>query len=324
MVPTNCTARLYYYNQNDALRANGWNNNAGGIARQPFKQHNYGVSAGGPVVLPKIYDGHNKTFWYGNFERTKLKDYRSTSFSTLPTPAFKQGDFSQLLNPAFTGDVRSGTTIGTDALGRPIVFGAIYDPTSAREVNGQWVRDAFAGNRVPTARFDPVTRNILSLAPITDPSFNTMLRNIPALGACCPVFDEKMITAKGDHIFNGANRIAITFNRNLRQRFNSPGGRWGDPPGTPTGVYQNQDTPGVMGRFAYDASLTPTILNHFGIGYNRFGNLNQSAFVDEGWPRKSDSLACRALTSRRCSFPGCLIRAAGSARAEAGFRECGW
>lgn len=277
---------VYYYNQNDALRANGWNNNAAGIPRQPFKQHNYGVSAGGPLYLPKIYDGHNKTFWYGNFERTKLKDYRSTSFSTLPTPAFKQGDFSQLLNPAFTGDVRSGTQIGTDALGRPIIFGAVYDPSSARQVDGQWVRDAFPGNRIPTSRFDPVTRNILQLAPITDPSFNTMLRNIPALGACCPVFDEKMITAKGDHIFNSSNRIAVTFNRNLRQRFNSPGGRWGDPPGTPTDVYQNQNTPGVMGRFAYDTTLTPTVLNHFGIGYNRFGNLNQSAFVDQGWPEK--------------------------------------
>jgi hypothetical protein len=276
----------YYYNQNDALRSNGFNNNAAGVSRQPFKQHNYGGAAGGPLVIPKIYDGHNKTFWFGNFERTKLKDYRSTSFSTLPIPAFKQGDFSRLLNPAFTGDVRSGTTIGNDALGRPIVFGAIYDPSTARQVNGQWVRDAFSGNVIPQNRFNTISRNILQMAPITDPNFDTMLRNIPALGACCPVFDEKMFTGKGDHIFNSSNRIGVTFNRNWRQRFNSGGGRWGDPPGTPTGVYQNQETPGLMGRFSYDVTITPTVLNHFGIGYNRFGNLNQSAFVDQGWPEK--------------------------------------
>ena len=98
----------YYYNQNDALRANGFNNNAGAIKRQPYKQHNYGFSLGGPVVLPKIYDGHNKTFWFANWERTQLKDFNSTSFGTLPTPDMKRGDFSRLLNPAFTGDVRSG------------------------------------------------------------------------------------------------------------------------------------------------------------------------------------------------------------------------
>jgi hypothetical protein len=51
----------YYYVQNDALRANGFNNNASGIKRQPFKQNNYGFSAGGPVYLPKIYNGRNRT-----------------------------------------------------------------------------------------------------------------------------------------------------------------------------------------------------------------------------------------------------------------------
>lgn len=108
----------YYYVQNDALRANGYNNNAARIPRQPFKQHNYGGSVGGPVVLPKLYDGRNRTFWFANWERTKVKDYRSTDFSTLPTTDFKQGNFARLLNPAFTGDARSGTSVGTDVLGR--------------------------------------------------------------------------------------------------------------------------------------------------------------------------------------------------------------
>lgn len=276
----------YYYNQNDAFRANGWNNNAAGIPRQPFKQHNFGGSAGGPVYISKVYDGRNRSFWYANYEQTKLKDYRSTAFTTLPTPGFKQGDFSRLFDPAFTDDSRSGTTIGTDALGRPIVFGALYDPTTTRQVNGQWVRDPFPGNVIPQSRFNAIARNVLQQAPITDPSFATMLRNIPNFGACCPVFNEKMITIKGDQVVTSNQRLAVTFNRNLRSRYNSPGGRWGDPPGTPTGVYQFQDTPGVMGRFAYDWTITPTVLNHFGLGYNRFGNLNQSAFVNEDWPQK--------------------------------------
>ena len=274
----------YYYNQNDALRANGFNNNAAGTPRQPFKQHNYGFALGGPVMLPKIYNGRNKTFWFVNWERTEQKNFTSTAFGTLPTNDMKQGNFSRLLNPAFTGDQRSGTQIGTDAAGRPIVFGAIYDPTTARQVDGTWVRDPFPGNIIPQSRWSPVSRNIMSTYGITDPVFDTMLRNIPTLGACCPIFDEKMFTTKGDHLFNEANRISITFNRNFRLRNNSPGGRWGTPPGSPTGVYQVQNTPGTLGRFAYDATITPTVLNHFAVGYNRFGNLNQSAFVDEGIP----------------------------------------
>jgi hypothetical protein len=276
----------YYYVQNDAFRANGWNNNASRIKRQPFRQHNYGYSAGGPVWLPKIHDGRNKTFFFHNFEYTRVRDFRSTGFSRLPMPEFKQGNFSRLLASSFTGTASSGTAIGTDALGRPVVFGAIYDPSTSRQVGNTWVRDAFPGNMVPKNRWSPVSQKILDLAPITDPAFDTMLNNIPNLGTCCPVFGEKMLTLKGDHNLSSSHRLAVSFSRNFRARNNSPSGRWGVPPGTPTGVYQWQETPGTLGRVAYDWTVRPTILNHFAMGYNRFGNLNQSAFVDQDWPAK--------------------------------------
>jgi hypothetical protein len=275
----------YYYGQNDALRANGFTNNAAGIARQPFKQHNYGFAAGGPVYLPKIYNGRNRSFWFFNFERTKQTNFQSADFSTLPVPDFKRGDFSQLFNPAFTGNANSGTVLGTDAAGNPVRFGQIYDPRSARQVNGTWVRDPFPGNIIPQDRWDPVARNIVTQIGIDDPLFNTMLRNIPNLGACCPLFDEKMYTARGDQMISDNHRLSVTANRNLRARNNSPGGRWGVPPGRPTGVYQWQETPGVLARVAYSSTLRPNLLNHFAIGYNRFGNLNQSWFVDQDLPQ---------------------------------------
>ncbi|MBI4874203.1 MAG: carboxypeptidase regulatory-like domain-containing protein, partial [Acidobacteria bacterium] len=264
----------YYYVQNDALRANGWNNNAAKVKRQPFKQQNYGYSVGGPVWLPKIYDGRNRTFFYHNFEYTRVRNFSSTGFSTLPMPDYKQGNFSRLLSSAFTGNANSGTAIGTDALGRPVVFGAIYDPNTARQVGSAWVRDAFPGNLVPKSRWSPVSQKVLDLAPITDPAFDTMLNNIPNLGGCCPVFGEKMLTLRGDHNLSSSHRVAVTYNHNFRARNTSPGGRWGVPPGTPTGVYQWQETPGTLGRVAYDWTVRPTILNHFAMGYNRFGNLN--------------------------------------------------
>lgn len=95
-----------------------------------------------------------------------------------------------------------------------------------------------------------------------------------------------MLTTKADHQISANHRMSGLFNRNFRERNNSPGGRWGTPPGTPTGVYQLQNTPGTMARYAYDWTVRPTILNHFAIGYNRFGNLNQSVFIDQDWPQK--------------------------------------
>lgn len=276
----------YYYHQNDAFRANGFNNNAAGIKRQPFKQHNYGYSVGGPVVLPKIYDGRNRTFFFHNFERTKAKDFRSTTFTTLPLPEFKQGNFSRLFDPAFTGNARSGSNLGNDAAGMGVRFGAVYDPSTTHAIGNVRVRDPFPGNIVPKNRWSPVSTSILDTVGIDDPLFNTLLNNMPALGTCCPVFDEKMLTIKADHNFSPLFRISGLVNRNFRERNNSPGGRWGNPPGRPTGVYQNQNTPGTMVRLSADWTVRPSILNHFATGYNRFGNINQSVYVDQDWPSK--------------------------------------
>lgn len=276
----------YYYGQNDVLRANSFNANAAGTKRQPFKQHNYGYSVGGPVMLPKIYDGRNKSFFFHNMERTTQKNFTDGGFGQLPTTDFKRGDFSRLLNTSFTGNAGSGTVAGTDAEGRPVTFGAIYDPSTSRQVGNTWVRDIFPGNIVPRARWSPVSSKILELAPITDPLFDTMLRNIPILGACCPVFQERMLLFKGDHNLTANHRLSGLVNRNFRSRFNSGNPRWGIPPGTPTGVYQNQNTPGAMVRLAYDFVLSPTFFGRANIGYNRFGNINESVFVDQDWPAK--------------------------------------
>jgi hypothetical protein len=238
------------------------------------------------VILPKVYNGKNKTFFFHNLERTRVRNFSSTSFGTLPIPAFKQGDFSRLFNPAFTGVAQSGTTIGTDAAGRPVVYGQLYDPSTARQVGNVWVRDPFPGNLVPKSKWDPVSTKILDLAPITDPLFDTLVNNIPTLGSSSPTFQETMLTLKADHNFTTRHRLSSTFNRNFRSRTNSPGGRWGLPPGTPTDVYQNQNTPGTLVRLAYDWTVTPTILNHAALGYNRFGNSNVSAYFMQDWPQK--------------------------------------
>jgi hypothetical protein len=282
----NLHGSAYYYGQNDALRANSFNSNASGVPRQPFKQHNYGYSLSGPVYLPKVYNGRNRTFFFHNLERTKLKDYSQSGFATLPVPAFKKGDFSSLFNAGFTGNASSGTSAGTDAEGRAVRFGAIYDPASTRQVGNTWVRDIFPNNVIPVNRFSPVASKILELAPIEDPLFSDMLRNMPALGSGSPEFQETMLTAKVDHTISSNHRLSALFNRNFRSRYNSGSPRWGNPPGTPTGVFQNQNTPGTLGRLAWDFTARPNLLGRAALGYNRFGNINESVYVDQDWPAK--------------------------------------
>ncbi|HBY60531.1 MAG TPA: hypothetical protein DEH78_11965 [Solibacterales bacterium] len=128
---------LYHYFANDALNARGF------FPDRPFKQRSnaYGVTFGGPVNIPKVYDGRNKTFFFLNFDWLKFRSGHLPGFgNTTPIGDFKQGNFSQLL---------TGRQIATDALGRAVMEGAIFDPNSTRNVNGVPVRDPFLNNVIP-------------------------------------------------------------------------------------------------------------------------------------------------------------------------------
>ncbi len=317
------------YIQNDALRANSFGNksfgrNASGQEirpRPPFKLFNYGYAFHGPVWIPKVYNGRNKTFFFNSLEVTRVRNFTSIGSIRLPVVDFKRGNFSRLLDPAFTGNANSGKQVvingvpQVDALGRPVIFGQIYDPRTARQVGSAVVRDPFPGNIIPQSAWSAVSRNIVEKVGITDPIIDRMLNNFPSLSSGSPVFDERIYAIKADHHFNDSHKISGYYNHTYRLRNNSPGGRWGAPPGLPTGVYQLQYTPGRMVRLAYDWTISPNIINHAAIGYNRFGNNNQSVFVDQDWPSKIGCRTFPALTSRRSSSAARIFKAAASARA---------
>src|SRR5437867_4257006 len=122
----------FFYIQNEALNALDLQSKTAGDKKAKFRENNWGYSLGGPVYIPKIYHGRNKTFWFTNFEKTHLTTLAPNNFATLPTVDFKKGDFSRLLDPSFTGNSLSGTQVGSDALGRPVIFGQLYDPLSTR------------------------------------------------------------------------------------------------------------------------------------------------------------------------------------------------
>ena len=267
---------------------------------------NWAVAVGGPIVLPK-YNGRNRSFFYATFEKTHAEDQTSTSFRTLPTREFQNGDFSRLFDPAYTGDARSGTTIGTDALGRPVRFGQIYDPRTTRNVGTAVVRDPFPNNQIPRAMWDTVARNTLQQGLWDAPQLDRLLNNQPVLSGCCPVFDQKTFATKYDQVLNDKHKMSFYVNREWRERNNSGAGRYGPPPGQPTNLYQLQSTPSWMVRATENWVISDRFLHRFAFGYNRFGNANRSVYFNYGWPSQIGLTNQPDTTFPRFAFGGTAI-----------------
>jgi hypothetical protein len=67
----NFTGSAYHYYRDDSLNANTWFNNRNGIAKPKLLQNQGGFRAGGPIMIPKLYDGHNKAFFFVNYEESR-------------------------------------------------------------------------------------------------------------------------------------------------------------------------------------------------------------------------------------------------------------
>ena len=126
----------YEFLQNSVADANNFFNNRAHIPLAALKQNQYGFTLGGPVVIPHLYNGRNKTFFFGDYEGFRETVASPTSF-TVPTALQRQGDFSQTLSS-------SGQQI------------TIYDPASVTMVNGVAQRSPFPGNVIPQSRLNPV------------------------------------------------------------------------------------------------------------------------------------------------------------------------
>jgi hypothetical protein len=149
---------FYEFLRNDKLNANGWTNNRNSAAKPPFRRNEYGFATGGPVYVPKVYDGRNKSFFFLNFEQVKQRSPESV-VTTIPTALQRAGDFSQTLT-------------GSGALIR------IYDNATTRadpSSPSRYIRDPFPDNRIPLARFNPVAVKIMPYYPL--PNRNTLTQN---------------------------------------------------------------------------------------------------------------------------------------------------
>jgi hypothetical protein len=268
---------------------------------------NWALALGGPLTLPKMYSGKDRSFFFVTFEQTHAEEQTSTTFRTLPTREFQNGDFSRLFDPAYTGDARSGTVIGTDPLGRPVRFGQVFDPRSTRNVDGRVVRDPFPNNQIPRALWDAVARNTLEMGLWDTPELDRLFNNQPTLGTCCPVFDQNTLGMKFDQVINARHRASFYVNREWRTRNNSAAGRYGVPPGTPTNLYQLQKTPSWMIRATENWVISDRVLHRFAFGYNNFENNNRSVHFNQGWPSRIGLSNQPDTTFPRFAFGGSAI-----------------
>ena len=265
----------YFGLRNEALNANTFANNFRGSPRALDRKQNYAASFGGAVVIPKLYDGHNKTFFYTSYERYKERSYGlGAPTKSEPIPAFYDGDFSRLLG---------ATTSTKDALGNAVVTGAIYDPaTFAQLPSGRYTGTVFPGNKIPSSRFSQVSQKLNAIAKahyiptVRDPSGQIPLQNnasFPTSGA--PEWDHYQFSVKADQVVTANQRLAFSMNHHYSPRFIlDSGGMW-DPTdvyGGPLAKSRLRGDTGSMGRLGYDWTLSPTVLNHTTLSFNHRGN----------------------------------------------------
>jgi Carboxypeptidase regulatory-like domain/TonB dependent receptor len=214
----------YEYFANSALNARGFfdadcSNPSACVPlkRSPVKNNAFGFTLGGPVVIPKVYNGRSKTFFFTNIDLTRVREGVLPGFgNSTPIDAFKAGDFSSLLTGNQAKDSNGIPVV--DALGRPVMEGAIYNPATTQTVGGVPVRDPYPGNIIPPG--DPLLSVVssritpLMVHPDRAGIFNNVAGN-PA-GDQTWVLDARNIEFRVDHDITPNFRMSETFYWNHR------------------------------------------------------------------------------------------------------------
>jgi hypothetical protein len=272
---------MYELFRNDALDANVWGNDyclqtadpsVCGAPRNTYRtpldrQNDYGGTFGGPVRIPHLYDGRDKTFFFFSWEQYRQTQGGVTT-STVPTSAMRNGDFSALLGAPLT---TNGHPLINPCDGSQIIAGQIFDPSTTQTVNGVQCRTAFAGNQVPLT--STVAQNILSFYPAPQ---NGALTNNYNFGFSIPILDTTM-TFRIDQNITSSDKAYFTYSSRENTR-NSTTPIFAGP----AGYARSQFFGTHYLRLGYDHTFTPSLLNHLSLGYNRTNSKNVGPGVGQG------------------------------------------
>jgi outer membrane receptor protein involved in Fe transport len=174
----------YHFFRNDALDATNFFDNRNARGKAPLRYNQFGATFGGPMMLPRVYNGRNRSFFFMNYEGTRVRRGR-TGQASVPTVEQRSGDFNPL---RFRNNQ------------------AIYDPATTRPnpAGAGFIRDPFAGNRIPAARIADFAKTVLSFYPQPNSAAATGNNYFAALS---DISDNNQGIARLDHRFNDMNSI---------------------------------------------------------------------------------------------------------------------
>ncbi|MGA7234641.1 MAG: carboxypeptidase-like regulatory domain-containing protein, partial [Bryobacteraceae bacterium] len=244
-------------------------------ARHPFnhlldkdRKNDYGFTIGGPVWIPKLYNGKNRTFFFFNLERFGNDQASNAQTGTVPTAAYRNGDFGCALYATTTNCTGPTVSLTDPTSGYTFLQNQIFDPNSTfTDSNGRLMRTPFPNNVIPTNRLDPVALKIQALIPA--PVGNqTMLNWTPAI---ITNTQQEIPSLKLDQDF-GPNTKANFFWTYMSTN------QIADPDGLPIPLTSSR--PKLVGgnqyRFNLDRTISANMLAHLGFGFYRFHNPDSS------------------------------------------------
>lgn len=261
---------VYDFFRNDAMDARGFF----AARRSVLRQNNFGATFGGPVVIPKIYNGRNKTFFFAAYEGFRNREGSNDTILSVPTPEMYQGNFSNWV----------------DASNRQL---QIYDPdTTTANPSGGFTRQPFAGNIIPQSRISNIAKQMNAIAaplaipnrPNLVPGTSAYVRNNYQVQGGSIQNPQDKGSIRVDHNFNEKHRISGFYNRTEYNQAVSAAGA----PGLPTPLWngQVQQFPTRAFRTTYDWTVTPTVLNLLSVGINSFDKVSGSPNVGGNWKDK--------------------------------------
>jgi outer membrane receptor protein involved in Fe transport len=250
---------LYEFVRNNIFDAR----NAFAAATLPFRYNQYGLSFGGPVRIPKLYNGKNKTFFFGNWEQYNYVN-DSQSITSTPIAAQRNGDFSSLFNA-------NGTLI------------PIYDPaTTAVNPNGSgYVRQVFPGNVIPASRLDPVAVKINQFYPLPNLTPSNQYTNANNyLSSVALNSNMQQYTVRADRRFSERDTFFARYTAFTNYTDNGSSAPWPNP-----AVRARYDYFGTKNSAIGETHVfSPTIVNDFRVGTARQYFPFQAASYNQNWP----------------------------------------
>ena len=247
--------------RNEDLNANSWFNNLRGLPRDLDRKNDYGGTLGGPLRIPKLYDGRDRTFFFFSWEQYRQAQ-GSTDVSTVPTDAERRGDFSSLLTT---------TSLGINPCDGSTIFqGQIFDPSTTRTVNGQQCRTAFPGNQI--TNLSTVAQNILAFIP--EPTIPSAFRNNFVFRSSHPILSTTM-SFRIDQNVGEKDKLFFSYSSRDNENIN---GTPEFPNPLDTTFFSSFFT--HYARFGWDHTFSPSLLNHFNIGLNRVNSNSVATSVN--------------------------------------------